>query len=193
MNEKPIELFHEWLTKATESEVSNPEAFALATVDAEGHPGVRMLLLKGADARGFTFYTNLNSNKGCALRANPRAEMCFHWKSLDRQIRVHGSILAVSDEEADAYFASRARTSQLGAWASHQSHTMSDRFELEREVAKYALRFGAGKIPRPEWWSGFRLVPKRIEFWEELPFRLHRRRRCERTEDGGWEWGWLFP
>lgn len=192
MNDDPIALFEKWYEKARKNEPDLPDAVALATADASAVPSVRMVLLKQVDERGFVFYTNLGSDKATDLDANPRAELCFHWKSLGRQVRVGGSVQLISPEEADAYFASRDRTSQLGAWASRQSQVMRGRFELERAVAKYTAKFALGKVSRPEWWSGFRLEPTKIEFWEQLPFRLHRRRIFSR-DDTGWTANLLFP
>jgi pyridoxamine 5'-phosphate oxidase len=174
-DEDPIELFKSWFAEATRSEPADPNAVALATADAEGRPSVRMVLLKDADAKGFVFYTNLESRKGLELRANPRAALCFHWKSLDRQVRVEGRIEAVADAEADGYFASRDRASQIGAWASSQSRPLESRFALERRLAEFTAKFHVGTVPRPPFWSGFRLVPEAIEFWQERPFRLHDR------------------
>ena len=192
MKENPIELFKEWFEKARESESELSEAVALATASATGVPSVRMVLLKQVDERGFVFYTNLGSQKATDLALNPNAELCFHWKSLGRQVRVGGQVKLVSSDEADAYFASRDRASQLGAWASRQSDVMGGRFELERAVAKFTAKFALGKVPRPEWWSGFRLDPTTIELWEQLPFRLHRRKLFTR-DDTGWTWAWLYP
>lgn len=190
----PVRLFHEWMEKARGSEPNDPNAVALATADADGFPDVRMVLLKDADERGFVFYTNLESAKGRELAANPRAALCFHWKSLKRQVRVRGPVSPVSAEEADAYFASRARDSQIGAWASRQSRPLEGRFELEREVARYTAKFGLGKVPRPPHWSGFRLAPIRIEFWRDRPFRLHDRLVFERERpEGAWRTMRLFP
>lgn len=188
----PLELFTEWYAAAREREPSVPDAMALATADARGAPSVRMVLLKGFDAAGFVFYTNLESRKGHEIRANPRAALCFHWKSLVRQVRVEGALSRVSDEQADAYFASRDRGSQIGAWASKQSQPLEGRFALEARVAKYAARFGVGKVPRPPFWSGFRLAPQRIEFWDEGRFRLHERVEYLRGAEG-WSHRELFP
>lgn len=171
----PYGLFEQWLAEAHRSEPNDPTAMALATADATGVPSVRMVLLKGADPRGFVFYTNLESRKGEQLNANPNAALCFHWKSLRRQVRVEGGVEAVAPREADAYFASRPRGSQIGAWASRQSRPLEGRWELEKRVAEYTARFGISAIPRPEHWSGFRLLPRRIEFWQDRPFRLHDR------------------
>jgi len=188
----PFPQFHAWMDEAARHEPNDPNAMALATADATGRPSVRMVLLKGADERGFVFYTNLESRKGQDLAENPQAALCFHWKSLKRQIRVEGDIVPVSDEEADAYYASRARASQIGAWASRQSRVLTGRFELERRIAEFTARFGIGTVPRPPHWSGFRLVPLRIEFWQDRQFRLHERQVFLR-ENGSWTTVTLFP
>lgn len=188
----PIRLFQEWFAEARDREQSDPTAMALATADATGRPSVRMVLLKGADARGFVFYTNLDSPKADDLRANPQAELCFHWSKLERQVRVRGKVEATSIDEADAYFATRPRLSQLGAWASHQSRPMNGRYELEQAVAKEAMRFGVGAVPRPPFWSGFRVVPAQIEFWHQRPFRHHDRQRFTLIGQA-WHHEWLFP
>ncbi len=190
--DEPFERFAAWLAEAEAREPNNPSAMSVATVDANGRPSVRMVLLRGFDARGFVFYTNLDSRKGHELRDNPYAALCFHWKSLDRQLRVEGKCEAVGAEEADAYFASRPKDSQIGAWASKQSQPLTARFELESRVAKYGLLYGIGKVPRPPFWSGYRVVPDTIEFWEERPFRLHDRTLYKRTPDG-WTTTKLFP
>ncbi len=188
----PLALFHDWMAEAETHETNDPNAMALATVDVAGRPSLRMVLLKAADASGFTFYTNLESRKGCELAGNPFAALCFHWKSLRRQIRVEGRTEPVDAAEADAYFASRARASQIGAWASAQSRPLSGRFELEKRVGEFAAKFGLGKVPRPPHWSGFRLVPDRIEFWHDRPFRLHD--RFVYTQDNGiWRLEHLYP
>lgn len=188
----PIALFRNWFQEAEAREPKDANAMALATADAGGAPDVRMVLLKDADADGFVFYTNLESRKGRELEANPRAALCFHWKSLGRQVRAEGAVSPVSDAEADAYFASRNRQSQIGAWASQQSRPLAGLFELERRVAQYAAKFGLGKVPRPAFWSGFRLRPERIEFWRERPFRLHERLVFHRSA-GGWRTERLYP
>ena len=190
----PYSLFAEWLELARLHEPNDPNAMALATCDGEGMPDVRMVLLKDLDKNGFVFYTNLESNKGLQLAANPQAALCFHWKSLRRQIRVRGSVTAVSDSEADAYFASRARDSKIGAWDSAQSRPLEDRFALEKNIAANALRFGIGDVPRPAFWSGFRLAPLRIEFWRDKPFRLHDRLVFARdTAAANWSTVKLYP
>jgi pyridoxamine 5'-phosphate oxidase len=192
-SDEPLALFADWMGAARAKEPNDPNAMALATVDPEGLPDVRMVLLKDVDTRGFVFYTNLESAKGRQLLACPKAALCFHWKSLRRQVRVRGTIEPVSAEEADAYYASRARDSRIGAWASRQSRPLTHRLELEKEVAATALRFGLGPIPRPEFWSGFRLVPTRIEFWRDRPFRLHDRLEFTRSPDGPWRTARLYP
>lgn len=188
----PIELFKSWLADATRAEPSDPNAVALATADASGRPSVRMVLLKDADARGFVFYTNLESRKGLEIQANPRGALCFHWKSLDRQVRVEGRLEPVADSEADSYFATRDRASQIGAWASSQSRALESRFALERRVAEFTAKFHIGTVPRPPYWSGFRLVPDAIEFWQERPFRLHDRTVYHR-EGNAWSTRKLYP
>jgi len=191
---EPLPLFHQWMNEAKTSELNDPNAMALATVDEEGMPNVRMVLLKAVDSHGFVFYTNYESAKGRELLGQKKAAICFHWKSLRRQIRVRGAVEVVSDEEADAYYNSRDRGSRIGAWASRQSRPMSDRFELEREVAKKAAKYAVGAIPRPPYWSGFRIVPVAIEFWRDKPFRLHDRRLFTRkTPQDSWSVEQLFP
>ncbi len=190
----PLHLFNQWMKEARKSEPNDPNAMALATVDEGGLPNVRMVLLKAVDERGFVFYTNYESAKGQELLSQKKAALCFHWKSLRRQIRVRGDIECVSEEEADTYYNSRDRGSRIGAWASRQSRAMSDRFELEREVAKKAAKYAVGAIPRPPYWSGFRLVPVAIEFWRDKPFRLHDRRLFTRNNhEGSWSAEQLFP
>ena len=192
--EEPIELFRSWFAEAKQREPNDPNAMSLATVDAGGLPDVRMVLLKDADARGFIFYTNLESAKGEELKRNPQAALCFHWKSLERQVRVRGPVVAVSAEEADAYFATRPKDSQIGAWASRQSRAMEGRFALEKEVARYAAKYALSSVPRPPHWSGFRVQPLQIEFWRARAFRLHER-LCYRREslDSAWRTERLFP
>jgi pyridoxamine 5'-phosphate oxidase len=188
----PIALFEGWLREATALEVNDPNATTLSTVDAEGMPDARMVLLKDFDQRGFVFYTNFDSAKGRELLANPKAALSFHWKSLRRAVRVRGDVETVTDAEADAYFASRARSARIGAWASDQSRPMPDRFALEKRVAETGLRFGLGAVPRPPNWSGFRVVPRSMEFWRDRPFRLHERLVFARAGDG-WTTSRLYP
>jgi pyridoxamine 5'-phosphate oxidase len=190
---EPFQLFSEWLADATRSEPNDPNGVALATVDADGMPDVRMVLLKGLDERGFVFFTNFESAKGREILANMKAAMCFHWKSLRRQVRVRGPVEIVSDEEADAYFATRPRGSRIGAWASKQSRPLESRFALEKAVAEYTARYAVGQIPRPAYWSGFRIIPQAIEFWHDRPFRLHDRIQFTSAAGGGWEKTRLYP
>lgn len=194
----PIALFRGWLAEAEASEPNDANAMALATADERGWPSVRMVLLKAVDERGFVFYTNTESYKGGQLAVNANAALCFHWKSLKRQVRVEGAVERVSDAEADAYFASRPRDSRIGAWASQQSRPMEGRFELELRVAKFAARFGLGEVPRPPHWTGFRVLPRRIELWRDRPFRLHDRalyRRADENAEAPYTWitDRLFP
>ena len=190
----PFALFGEWFEEAKAAEINDPNGMALASVDADGLPDVRMVLLKDVDARGFTFYTNLQSAKGVELIDQPKAALLFHWKSLRRQVRVRGTVEQVSEAEADAYFASRARHSQIGAWASDQSRPAPDRFALEKRVAEYALKFGVSKVLRPPHWSGFRLRPLAMEFWRDRPFRLHERLLFTRAApDAPWGTSRLYP
>lgn len=192
--DNPTDLFAAWFDDAKASEPKDPNAMALATSTPDGRPSVRMVLLKDFDEQGFVFYTNLTSRKGGELTANPHAALCFHWKSLTRQVRVEGPLTPVSNEEADAYFASRAKLSKIGAWASKQSSVLEGRFELEGRIAKYTAKFNVGEVPRPEFWSGFRLSPIAIEFWQDQEFRLHDR-LVYRRDDASQPWRTerLFP
>ena len=190
----PFNLFQEWYADAQENEENDPNAMSIASVDADGMPNVRMVLLKDFDESGFVFYTNFESQKGQELLGQPKAAICFHWKSLRRQIRIRGQVSIVSDEEADAYFNSRARDSRIGAWASQQSRPLESRFALEKAVAKYAAKHAIGKVPRPEYWSGFRIAPLYMEFWHDRPFRLHDRVVFRRsTSDEDWARTQLYP
>jgi pyridoxamine 5'-phosphate oxidase len=195
----PFAVFHAWMAEAEASEPNDPNAMALATVDDDGLPNVRMVLLKGLDApgspdRGFVFYTNFEGKKGRELLAHPKAAIVFHWKSLRRQIRVRGTVTVVSNEEADAYYASRPRLSRIGAWASDQSRPLEGRFALEASVAKYTAKYAIGDIPRPPHWSGFRIAPLEIEFWRDGAFRLHDRIVFRRPALGAdWVKSRLFP
>ncbi len=188
----PFARFAEWFAAAAASEPNDPNAMALATATPDGRPAVRIVLLKAWDARGFVFYTNLDSRKGVEIAANPFVHLDFHWKSLRRQVRVDGRAEPVTDAEADAYFASRARASQLGAWASDQSRPLVDRAAFDARLAAATVRFAGGPVPRPPRWSGFRVVPDAIEFWQDRDFRHHERALFTRDGDG-WREGLLFP
>ena len=192
--DEPFTLFAAWLKDATAREINDPEAMALATVDATGMPNVRMVLLKAAGPDGFVLYTNYESAKGRELLTSGKAALCFHWKSLRRQVRVRGPVEPVSAEDADAYYASRPRGSRIGAWASRQSRALESRFALEKAVAAYTARYAIGEIPRPPHWSGFRLAPVEIEFWHDRPFRLHDRIVFRRATPGEpWAKTRLYP
>jgi pyridoxamine 5'-phosphate oxidase len=191
---EPFVLFEQWFAEAREKEVNDPDAMTLATVDADGLPDARMVLLKALEPRGFTFYTNSESAKGLELGSNMRAALVFHWKSLRRQVRVRGPVEMVTAAEADAYFASRPRDSRIGAWASKQSRPLESRFALEKAVAREAARFGLGEVPRPPHWNGYRVMPLQIEFWQDRPFRLHDRVTFRReAQDGAWRKDRLYP
>jgi pyridoxamine 5'-phosphate oxidase len=189
----PLALFDQWLAEARASEPKDPEAMALATVGTEGQPSVRMVLLKGHGPDGFVFYTNEQSTKGEQLSANPRAALLFHWKSLRRQVRIEGTVERVASAEADAYFASRARDSQLGAWASDQSRPLNRRETFEQRFEDVKRRFDGQDVRRPPHWGGYRVVPDRIEFWSDRPHRLHERRVFRAQNDGSWDEGLLYP
>lgn len=192
MTSDPFALFEQWFTEARAAEPNDPEAMALATADSGGNPSVRMVLLKGHGPEGFTFYTNVGSRKGGELAANPNAALLFHWKTLRRQVRIEGSVEAVATEEADAYYATRARDSQLGAWASDQSRPLERRETLEARFAEVARRYDGQPVPRPPHWVGFRVKPRQMEFWKDGAHRLHERQTFVR-EDGSWSEGLLYP
>src|SRR3984957_6081754 len=172
---EPLRLFAAWFAEAKRAEPVNPDAMALATVDSSGQPNARMVLMKGFDARGFVFYTNVDSIKGHELAAAPKAALTFYWKSLQRQVRARGTVEAVSKEESDAYFATRSRMAQIGAWASNQSSALESRLAFEKKIALFTAKYAVGTVPRPPYWAGYRVVPQEIEFWQERPFRLHDR------------------
>jgi pyridoxamine 5'-phosphate oxidase len=190
--EEPFALARSWLEEAQASEINDPNAMALATVDPDGLPNVRMVLLKGFDENGFVFYTNTESNKGRELLGQMKAALVLHWKSLRRQIRARGPVTLVSDQEADAYFRSRPRDSRIGAWASQQSRPLESRFALEKAVAVNTAKYAIGEVPRPPYWTGFRIAPVSIEFWQDKPFRLHDRVVFTREGDG-WRKARLYP
>lgn len=193
MTDDPIALFDAWLAEARASEPNDPEAMALATADADASPSVRMVLLKGHGPEGFTFYTNSRSRKGGELAENAQAALLFHWKSLRRQVRVEGPVARVPDREADAYFASRGRESQAGAWASDQSAILPKRAVFEQRFEEVMKKFQARDIPRPPHWKGYRVIPQSIEFWEDRPHRLHHRRLFTARPRGGWTEDLLYP
>jgi pyridoxamine 5'-phosphate oxidase len=191
---EPLRLFAAWFEDAKKAEPNDPEAMALATVDADGLPNVRMVLLKGFDERGFVFYSNEESRKGRELAATAKAGLAFHWKSLRRQIRLRGAVSLVEAAEADAYFATRPRTAQIGAWASKQSSRLESRLAFEKAIAFYAARYAIGPVPRPPFWVGYRLTPVVIEFWHDRPYRLHDRIEfCRAGSDAPWSKTRLYP
>jgi len=193
MTDDPFTLFDGWFAEAQTSEPNDPNAMALATADAGGRPSVRMVLLKGHGPEGFVFYTNRESRKAGEIAANPHAALLFHWKSLRRQIRIEGALSLATDAESDAYFASRSRDSQLGAWASDQSRPLADRATFEARFAAMQTRFDGQDVPRLPHWGGYRLIPRHIEFWQDRAHRLHERRVFDRATDGGWTEGLLYP
>lgn len=193
MTTDPFALFDTWFAEARVSEMNDSNAMALATTTADGRPSLRMVLLKGHGPDGFVFYTNLDSRKGGELAQNPHVALLFHWKSLRRQIRIEGPVAPVADSVADAYFASRSRDSQLGAWASDQSRPLPDRATFEARFAEMQARFEGQDVPRPPRWSGWCVTPQRIEFWQDREFRLHERTQFDRKADGSWTSGLLFP
>lgn len=190
--DNPLTIFEAWLAEAREKELNDSNAMALAAVGEDGTPSLRMVLLKGYDEAGFVFYTNFESRKGRHILAHPKAALLFHWKSLRRQVRIEGPASQVSEAEADAYYNSRPRSSQIGAWASEQSRPLESRFELEKRVARFAAKYAIGKVPRPPHWSGFRVAPRLIEFWQDGAFRLHDRLVYHRAENG-WRTEKVYP
>jgi pyridoxamine 5'-phosphate oxidase len=191
---EPFELFATWFAEAVKSEPNDPNAMALATVDPDGLPDVRMVLLKGYDADGFVFYSHIDSAKGRELAATPKAALLFHWKSLRRQVRIRGAVSRVTDAEADAYFATRPKQAQIGAWASKQSQPLESRMAFEKAIALNAAKYAIGEVPRPPGWSGWRIAPQRFEFWHDRPFRLHDRIEFRRAApDAAWAKTRLYP
>ena len=190
--DEPVVIFNDWIKEAGAAELNNPNACALATADKFGKPSVRMVLLKGVDERGFVFYTNSESQKGVELSENSCASLCFYWKSLGREVRVDGAVEKVTEEEANLYFESRDRASQIGAWASQQSRELISRFELEKRIEKFTVKFEMEKVPRPKFWEGYRVHHEKVEFWAEKSFRLHDRYVYIRS-DSGWQTKWLYP
>jgi len=192
--DEPSALFEAWLNEAIKSEPNDPNAMALATVDPDGLPDVRMVLMKGFDTQGFVFYSHIASQKGRELAANPKAALLFHWKSLRRQVRIRGNVTPVTEAEADAYFATRPKQAQIGAWASKQSQALESRFAFEQAIAKVAAKYVIGEVPRPPGWSGWRIAPTRIEFWHDRPFRLHDRIEFRRDAAGQkWSKTRMYP
>ena len=192
--DEPLRLFTTWFAEAEASEPADPNAMALATVDPDGLPDVRMVLMKGFDSDGFVFYSHIASQKGRELAANPKAGLLFHWKSLRRQVRIRGTVSQVSDGEADAYFATRPKQAQLGAWASRQSQPLESRFAFEQAIARFAVKYGLSDVPRPPGWSGWRIMPLAIEFWHDRPFRLHDRIEFRRDAPAqAWSKTRLYP
>ena len=192
--EEPLRLWQAWFDEAVKSEPRDPNAMSLATVDSDGLPDVRTVLLKGVDSRGFVFYTNTDSQKGRELAANPKAGLLFYWKSLNRQVRIRGAVERVTPEEADAYFATRPKGSQIGAWASQQSRPLESRLAFEKAIAFYGAKYALGTVPRPPHWSGYRIVPISIEFWHDRPFRLHDRIEFRRAAPGSpWSKVRMYP
>jgi pyridoxamine 5'-phosphate oxidase len=192
--DEPFRLFEHWLKEAAASEPRDPTAMTLATIDAEGMPNARMVLLKGTDDRGFVFYSNMESQKGRELDRDPRAALVFYWKSLNRQIRIRGPVEKVTTQEADAYFASRPKQAQIGAWASQQSRPLESRLAFEKAVALYAAKYALGDVPRPAYWFGYRILPMVMEFWQDRPFRLHDRIEFRRADTTGpWNKTRLYP
>jgi pyridoxamine 5'-phosphate oxidase len=189
----PFAWFDAWMSEAEASEPSDPNAMTVVTVGPGGKPSARIVLLKGVDPRGFVFYTNTYSRKGDELAANPLTSLLFYWKSLGRQIRIEGRVEVVTEAEADAYYATRARISRLGAWASDQSRPLSERAELERRLRHFDEKYPGEAVPRPPHWSGYRVLPERFEFWQNMPYRLHDRTIVERSSDGSWTRTKLFP